>query len=148
MGDGANDLAMIGRAGLGVAYYAKPLVAVAAGASIDGADAQGRTAAHGAALWGLTDVIRFLHDNGLALHIRDKRGYTALDTALGLAGGFGFGARAGTQSRKVELTDKDVKALQDENNAPYVAEVVPSVTISDATVVYNGATDKGPRDHP
>ena len=35
VGDGANDLAMIGRAGLGVAYHAKPVVAAAAGASID-----------------------------------------------------------------------------------------------------------------
>jgi phosphoserine phosphatase len=35
VGDGANDLAMIQRAGLGVAYHAKPLVAAAAGASID-----------------------------------------------------------------------------------------------------------------
>ena len=34
VGDGANDLAMIQRAGLGVAYHAKPLVAAAAGASI------------------------------------------------------------------------------------------------------------------
>ena len=33
-GDGANDLAMIQRAGLGVAYHAKPVVAAAAGASI------------------------------------------------------------------------------------------------------------------
>jgi phosphoserine phosphatase len=35
VGDGANDLAMIQRASLGVAYHAKPLVAAAAGASID-----------------------------------------------------------------------------------------------------------------
>ncbi|HUO02106.1 MAG TPA: phosphoserine phosphatase SerB [Rhizomicrobium sp.] len=35
VGDGANDLAMIQRAGMGVAYHAKPLVAAAAGASID-----------------------------------------------------------------------------------------------------------------
>ncbi len=34
VGDGANDLDMIGRAGLGVAYHAKPVVAAAAGASI------------------------------------------------------------------------------------------------------------------
>jgi phosphoserine phosphatase len=34
VGDGANDLAMIRRAGLGVAYHAKPVVAAAAGASI------------------------------------------------------------------------------------------------------------------
>ena len=35
VGDGANDLAMIGVAGLGVAYHAKPVVAAAAGARID-----------------------------------------------------------------------------------------------------------------
>jgi phosphoserine phosphatase len=34
VGDGANDLAMIERAGLGVAYHAKPIVAAAAGAVI------------------------------------------------------------------------------------------------------------------
>jgi phosphoserine phosphatase len=34
VGDGANDLAMIKRAGLGVAYHAKPVVAEAAAASI------------------------------------------------------------------------------------------------------------------
>ena len=34
VGDGANDLPMIERAGLGVAYHAKPIVAAAAGASI------------------------------------------------------------------------------------------------------------------
>lgn len=35
VGDGANDLAMIKQAGLGVAYRAKPIVAAAAGARID-----------------------------------------------------------------------------------------------------------------
>jgi phosphoserine phosphatase len=34
VGDGANDLDMLKRAGLGVAYHAKPVVAAAAGASI------------------------------------------------------------------------------------------------------------------
>jgi uncharacterized protein len=67
----------------------------AAGADIDAADAQGRTAAHGAALWGLTDVVKFLHERGVQLDQRDKRGFTALDTALGMAGGFGFDGRAG-----------------------------------------------------
>jgi phosphoserine phosphatase len=38
VGDGANDLAMIQRAGLGVAYHAKPVVAAAAGASIAHSD--------------------------------------------------------------------------------------------------------------
>ncbi|MHA6722580.1 phosphoserine phosphatase SerB [Sphingomonas sp. RS2018] len=38
VGDGANDLAMIAAAGLGVAYHAKPVVAAAAGARIDHGD--------------------------------------------------------------------------------------------------------------
>ena len=38
VGDGANDLAMIERAGLGVAYHAKPALAEAAHARIDHGD--------------------------------------------------------------------------------------------------------------
>ena len=38
VGDGANDLDMIKRAGLGVAFHAKPIVAGAAGARIDHGD--------------------------------------------------------------------------------------------------------------
>jgi phosphoserine phosphatase len=38
IGDGANDLAMIGAAGLGLAYRAKPVVAAEADAQIDHAD--------------------------------------------------------------------------------------------------------------
>lgn len=38
IGDGANDLGMIGDAGLGVAYHAKPVVAAAAGARLDHSD--------------------------------------------------------------------------------------------------------------
>ena len=38
IGDGANDLAMIGAAGLGIAYRAKPVVAAEADARIDHAD--------------------------------------------------------------------------------------------------------------
>ncbi len=41
VGDGANDLDMIRRAGLGVAYHAKPVVAAAAGASIVHGDLSG-----------------------------------------------------------------------------------------------------------
>jgi phosphoserine phosphatase len=37
-GDGANDLAMIADAGLGIAYHAKPKVAAAAAARIDHCD--------------------------------------------------------------------------------------------------------------
>jgi phosphoserine phosphatase len=38
VGDGANDLDMIVRAGLGVAYHAKPIVAQVAGARVDHGD--------------------------------------------------------------------------------------------------------------
>ena len=38
VGDGANDLAMLGEPGLGVAYRAKPAVAAAAHARIDHGD--------------------------------------------------------------------------------------------------------------
>ena len=38
MGDGANDLAMIEAAGLGLAVHAKPIVAEAADAAIDVTD--------------------------------------------------------------------------------------------------------------
>src|SRR5688500_12623889 len=68
---------------------------MAAGGNINAADGQGRTAAHGAALWGLAEVIRFLHANGVDLTRKDSRGLTPLQAALGQAGGFGFGGRAG-----------------------------------------------------
>ncbi len=35
VGDGANDLAMLQEAGLGVAFHAKPIVAAAARARVD-----------------------------------------------------------------------------------------------------------------
>ncbi len=38
VGDGANDLAMLGEAGLGVAYHAKPVVAAAAHARVEHGD--------------------------------------------------------------------------------------------------------------
>jgi putative ABC transport system permease protein len=56
-------------------------------------------------------------------------------------GGFGFGARAGTQSSAVTITNADVTALSDKTQAPDVAQVVPTVNVSNQTVVYNGATD-------
>ena len=49
VGDGANDLAMIRKAGLGVAYRAKPIVAAAAGARLDHTDLTGLLHAQGIA---------------------------------------------------------------------------------------------------
>jgi ankyrin repeat protein len=81
---------------------------VKAGADVNAADTQGRTAAHGAALWGFTDVVKFLQANGAKLDVKDKRGLTALDHANGLAGGFGFG---GSASVVREETAKAIKEL-------------------------------------
>jgi ankyrin repeat protein len=71
---------------------------MAAGASVNGAEtSQGRTALHGAALWGLTEVVKFLHASGADLKAMDRRGMTPLDHALGRAGGFGFDGRSGVE---------------------------------------------------
>jgi ankyrin repeat protein len=78
------------------------------GADVNAADTQGRTAAHGAALWGLTDVVRFLHANGARLDADDKRQFSPLETALGLAGGFGFDSKAGVAH---EDTAKAIREL-------------------------------------
>ncbi|HLF10659.1 MAG TPA: ankyrin repeat domain-containing protein [Gammaproteobacteria bacterium] len=65
------------------------------GLAINATDAAGRTALHGAALQGYDDVVKFLVDNGADLQAKDKEGFTPLDTALGLAGGFGFSGQEG-----------------------------------------------------
>jgi uncharacterized protein len=49
----------------------------------------GRTALHGAAIWGWNDVIQFLADHGADLYAKDNGGMSPLDSALGKAGGFG-----------------------------------------------------------
>ncbi len=58
-------------------------------------------------------------------------------------GGFGFGpggaTRTGTSSSFQELTDKDVKALQDETVAPSIKSVSPIVN-AQVTATYDGAT--------
>ena len=67
---------------------------LAAGVDVNAADTLGRTAVHGAALWGLTDVVRFLHKSGATLDVEDKRRFTPLEAALGMAGGFGFDSKS------------------------------------------------------
>jgi len=61
-----------------------------AGVDINAADNRGQTALHGAALWGLDEVVQFLADHGAKLDVKDKQGRTPLDAAKGLAGGVGF----------------------------------------------------------
>jgi ankyrin repeat protein len=61
-----------------------------AGIDINAADSRGQTALHGAAFWGLDDVVQFLVDHGAKLDAKDKQGKTPLDSAMGLSGGVGF----------------------------------------------------------
>lgn len=46
-----------------------------------------QTALLGAAFWGWNGVIRFLTEHGAKLDVRDSQGKTAIDTAMGRAGG-------------------------------------------------------------
>jgi uncharacterized protein len=66
-----------------------------AGVDINAIDSRGQTAVYGAAVHGYDQVVQFLADHGARLDIKDKRGKTALDAAMGLAGGFGFDGSAG-----------------------------------------------------
>ena len=62
-----------------------------AGANVNGADNRGQTPLHGAAFWGWNDLVRLLVDRGANVNAKDRRGFTPLDSALGKAGGNGFG---------------------------------------------------------
>ena len=52
----------------------------------------GQTALFGAAFWGWTDVVKFLAGHGAKLDAQDSQGRTAVDAALGRAGGHERGA--------------------------------------------------------
>jgi ankyrin repeat protein len=75
-------------------------VLIAAGAEVNarttspraGARAAGRTALFGAAFWGWNDVVEFLVAEGADIDIADESGLTAIDAALGRAGGHGRGS--------------------------------------------------------
>lgn len=83
-----------------------------AGLDVNAADRRGRTAAHGAALWGFNDVLRVLASVGARLDIGDQNGHTALDYALGLAGGFGFTGREGVVRKDTAAVIRELLAQQ------------------------------------
>ena len=66
-------------------------VCLEAGVDVNAVDGRGQTALYGAALQGYDEVVKFLASHGAKIDIRDGRGFTALDSAEGKAGGFGFG---------------------------------------------------------
>jgi ankyrin repeat protein len=55
------------------------------------ANPRGQTALFGAAFWGWNDVVKFLVERGATIDLADVRGLTAVDAALGKAGGHGRG---------------------------------------------------------
>jgi ankyrin repeat protein len=61
-----------------------------AGVDVNAADNQGDTALHGAAQKGWDQVAQFLVDHGAKLDVKDKKGHTPLDAAMGLMGNGGF----------------------------------------------------------
>ena len=65
------------------------------GLDINAVDSRGRTPLHGAAMQGYDEVIAALATRGADVHAADSNGFTSLDTALGLAGGFGFSGQEG-----------------------------------------------------
>ncbi len=68
---------------------------VEAGADVNAVDSNGRSALHGAAQKGYGRVVKFLAAKGAALDLKDRRGLTPLDAALGKLGNGGFdGSRA------------------------------------------------------
>ncbi len=66
------------------------------GADVNAVDVRGLTALHGAALLGFDDVIRTLAAQNARLDVKDKRGITPLDMALGKGGGLGRGGAGAT----------------------------------------------------
>lgn len=81
------------------------------GADIHAVDSRGRNALHGAALQGYNEVIRFLAGQGVDLELADNDGHTPLDTALGLAGGFGFAGAEGVVREDTAQIIREMLAL-------------------------------------
>jgi ankyrin repeat protein len=80
---------------------------LAAGVDINAVDSRGQSALHGAAFWGKDQVVEFLAKNGAKLDLKDKKGFTPLDSALGVAGGVGFDQASSTpRPSTVELLKK------------------------------------------
>ena len=102
---------------------------MAAGAKLDEADGQGQTALHAAAKWGKDRVVQYLADKGLALDAKDRRGFTPLDAARGLAGGSGGfdGSRRDVHPSTVELLTKLMTAKGIAIEAPKQAAAAEEV---------------------
>lgn len=80
---------------------------LAAGLDVNAVDTRGQSALHGAAFWGKDQVVEFLVKNGARIDLKDKKGFTPLDSAMGVAGGVGFDQASSTpRPSTVELLKK------------------------------------------
>jgi ankyrin repeat protein len=61
-----------------------------AGVDVNAVDSRGQTALHGAAQKGWDQVVQYLADHGAKLTVKDRKGLTPVDAAMGLEGGLGF----------------------------------------------------------
>jgi uncharacterized protein len=76
---------------------------VQGGADVNATDTRGLTALHGAAQLGFDDVIRTLAAEKAQLDVKDKRGVTPLDMAMGKGGGLGRGGDAAVHQSTADL---------------------------------------------
>jgi ankyrin repeat protein len=91
---------------------------LAAGADVNAAESGGRTALFGAALMGYEQVVQFLADRGANLDVKDSRGRTPVDAAMGLAGGAGFDGTSGVEHASTVALLKKLMAATPANNSP------------------------------
>jgi ankyrin repeat protein len=94
---------------------------VEGGANVNAVDVRGLTALHGAALLGFDDVIRTLAAQKATLDVKDKRGITPLDMALGKGGGLGRGGEGAVAHQSTADLLKQLLA----NNAQGGAQAAP-----------------------
>jgi len=89
-GLGTNEADTVGRKKTEKDAIASIELCLKAGVDVNATDSRGQTAVHGAAQKGWDQVVQYLADHGAKLDVKDKKGLTPLDAAMGLTGGFGF----------------------------------------------------------
>jgi ankyrin repeat protein len=109
-GVGTNDADITGRFKTQAEIIESIKLCLDKGADIHAADSNGRTAVFGAAQMGYNEVVEFLAQRGAKLDIKDSRGRTPLDAAMGLAGGAGFDGTSGVAHESTVATLKRLLA--------------------------------------